>query len=73
MAMASTASGDIDPESDIGFTDGTYYPPKLQISKHTDIPEYKLSATQPRPTGSVWIKITEPNQGIKIDLKTSRA
>jgi len=70
MAIASTASADIDPESDIGFTDGTYYPPKLQISKHTDIPDYKLSATQPRPSGSVWIKITEPNQGIKIDLKT---
>lgn len=69
MAIASTASADIDPEADIGFTDGAYYPPKLQISKHTDIPEYKLADTSPRPSGSVWVKITEPNKGIKLDLK----
>jgi hypothetical protein len=47
----------------------TYYTPKLQISKHTQLPSYKIRDSEPRPTGSVWIKITEPNAGARWRVK----
>ena len=71
----STLGGDILIGGDstllgqIGITAGTYYPPALTIAKHTNIPEYKISDTYPRPTGSVWIKTTTPNLGAKYVVK----
>jgi hypothetical protein len=46
-------------------TNQVYNPVNMQISAHTQIPEYKLTAAQPRPTGSLWVKTTEPNRGAK--------
>jgi len=58
--------------SDIGVDVAVYYAPKLQISKHTQVPEWKLTnlfiGAAERPTGSVWIKTTEPNVGAKFSL-----
>jgi hypothetical protein len=55
---------------DLGVTAGrTYFPPKLTIAKHTQVPAYKSRDSEPRPTGSVWIKTTEPNQGARWRLK----
>ena len=71
----STLGGDILIGGDstllgqIGITAGTYYPPALTIAKHTNIPEYKISDTYTRPTGSVWIKTTTPNLGAKYVVK----
>ncbi len=31
-----------------GITEGTYYAPKLQISKHTDVPAYKTADANTR-------------------------
>ena len=53
----------------LGITAGNYYAPRLQISAHTSVPQYKRSATAPRPTGSVWLKTTEPNLGARIRVK----
>ena len=53
----------------IGGIVGTHYAPRLQISKHTQVPEFKSSSTYPRPTGSVWIKTTEPNLGSRFRVK----
>jgi hypothetical protein len=53
----------------LGITASTYYPPALQISKHTEVPSYKSSDANPRPTGSVWIKTTEPNSGARWRVK----
>jgi len=47
----------------------TFYPPALQISKHTQVPEFKETNSNPRPTGSVWIKTTEPNAGARWRVK----
>ena len=55
--------------SDIGLTAGTYYPPALQISKHTQIPLFKVTDPQSRPTGSVWIKTTQNNVGAHLFVK----
>ena len=54
----------------IGIASGTYYAPKLQISSHTNVPSYKSTDSNPRPTGSVWFKTTEPNLGASLVVKT---
>ena len=53
----------------LGITAGTYYPPALQVSPHTSIPEFKTSDTYTRPTGSVWFKTTEANLGARFRVK----
>ncbi len=55
--------------SEIGLTAGTFKAPALQITPHTDVPEFKLSDTAPRPTGSIWIKTTQPNLGARFRVK----
>ncbi len=76
----SSMSNEIDIEQvgvdtildDLGITPTRYYTPRLQISKHTQVPEWKLNnnlfGSAARPTGSVWIKTTEPNTGAKFSL-----
>jgi hypothetical protein len=54
---------------DLGLTAGSYYGPALQQTPHTQVPEWKVSNTNPRPTGSVWIKTTEPNAGARWRVK----
>ena len=54
----------------LGLTPNTtYYAPRLVISKHTQVPQWKRSATAPRPTGSLWVKTTEPNLGSRWRVK----
>lgn len=55
--------------SALGLTAGTYYTPKLQISKHTEVPQWKTGAIDTRPSGSVWIKTTNPNLGADWNVK----
>ena len=47
----------------------TFFPPTLHIAKHTQVPSFKETDTNPRPTGSVWIKTTEPNAGARWRVK----
>ena len=44
-----------------------YYAPRLEISKHTEVPQWRKNRANniDRPTGSVWIKTTEPNLGAR--------
>ena len=53
----------------LGLAAATYYPPALQISKHTNVPEFKSTDTYNRPTGSIWIKTTTPNAGARWRVK----
>jgi len=55
--------------SEFGITAGTYYSPALQVSPHTDVPEFKSGDTAPKPTGSIWYKTTEPNGGMDYRIK----
>jgi hypothetical protein len=59
--------------SALGGTAGLYYAPKLQQSPHTSVPTFKRSENSTSvagyPTGSVWIKTTEPNQGARLRAK----
>lgn len=51
--------------ADVKLSAKTYYVPALQISKHTQVPQWKTVGTGQvvRPTGSVWVKTTYPNLG----------
>lgn len=56
------------PLTTLGIVSGNHFAPKLQISKHTQVPTWKI-AQEDRPTGSIWIKTTEPNQGTRYRVK----
>jgi hypothetical protein len=51
------------------LTAGTYYGPALQQTPHTQVPAWKTGNDEVRPTGSVWIKTTEPNAGARWRVK----
>jgi len=53
----------------LGITQRDYYSPRLNIAPHTSVPEFKTNDTQPRPSGSVWVKTTSPNLGAKWSVK----
>ncbi len=57
--------------SQLGIVAGTYYAPDFKISPHTDVPLWKRSKSghTARPTGSVWMKTTEPNLGARWRVK----
>jgi len=55
--------------SDVGIKAGEYFPPTLSIAPHTSVPEYKSGDTEPKPTGSVWLKTTEPGEGARWRVK----
>ena len=63
-------AGTADLLTELGIASGTYYNTELSIAPHTSVPEYKLRDANPRPTGSVWIKTTEPNLGAVWNVKT---
>ena len=53
----------------LGLTAGTYRAPSLAIAPHTNVPEFKSTDTSPAPTGSIWLKTTEPNGGANFNIK----
>jgi hypothetical protein len=57
--------------SELGIDNDTYFGPALRQSPHTVVPQWKSSGTGQlaRPTGSVWIKTTEPNFGARLRVK----
>ena len=55
--------------AEAGLTAGTYYAPVLTTAPHTSVPEYKSGDTNPRPSGSLWIKTTQPNKGANWKVK----
>ncbi len=69
LTVSGTLAGVSTAASPVGIKSGTYYAPKLQISAHTQVPTFKSTDTNPRPTGSVWFKTTEPNLGASVRVK----
>ena len=63
----STAAGSAIAQ--LGISTGTFYGPAIQQTPHTSVPEWKSTNAKPRPTGSVWIKTTEPNFGARYIVK----
>ncbi len=54
---------------DAGITGGVLYNTlETQLSAHTSVPEWKSGDAEPRPTGSVWVKTTLPNDGADFNV-----
>jgi len=53
----------------LGIVEDTYQTPQLAIQPHTSVPAFKSTDTDPAPTGSVWIKTTNPNGGAEFAVK----
>lgn len=56
-------SGDEPVLTSLGLTAGVYLGPELQLSPHTQVPAWRANDATARPTGSVWVKTTEPSLG----------
>lgn len=52
----------------LGITAGIYYVPFLQQSPHTQVPRWRSTDPQPRPTGSIWHKTTSVNLGTLLSI-----
>jgi hypothetical protein len=52
-----------------GIEPTVYAGPGFQQSPHTQVPEWKSTDLDPRPSKSVWIKTTEPNAGARWRVK----
>jgi len=66
LIIQGTSGSDLAYQIGLTSADGgisTYYSPLLSIQSHTSVPAYKLTDSNPRPTGSVWVKSTYPNLG----------
>ena len=75
LGYITLGTGTIDPGTifaSIG-TQRTFYVPDLQISAHTSVPQWKSVGTTARPTGSVWVKTTDPNAGARWRVKRWKA
>jgi hypothetical protein len=56
--------------SDLGITVGNYFQPSLAYGTSAQMPLWTSSQSQPRPTGSVWIKVGASGNG--LDLAVSQ-
>ena len=52
------------PLADMGITTGTYYQALVTYGTSAQMPLWTASQTQPRPTGSVWIKVGAAGNGL---------
>lgn len=55
--------------TDAGITSRIYYAPVLQASPNYTVPQWRSSSPEPHPTGSVWNKTNNVNQGADIVVK----
>ena len=65
IVMSTTS----DVLTDCGIAVGTYRNTSFVNAPHTSVPEWKTRDSSPAPTGSVWIKSTDPNLGAKWSVK----
>jgi hypothetical protein len=65
IVMSTTS----DVLTDCGIAVGTYRYTSFANAPHTSVPEWKTRDSSPAPTGSVWLKSTDPNLGAKWSVK----
>jgi hypothetical protein len=66
ISLANTSGT---PLTTLGIALGEYYAPSYQPSPSYTVPRWGSSQTQPHPTGSVWQKISDVNQGAQLVVK----
>ena len=65
-AYITLAEGSGTPLADLGITPGTYYQPSMVYGTSAQQPLWTSSQAQPRPTGSVWIKVGVSGSGMNL-------
>ena len=55
--------------SEVGIAVGVYDTPSIFIGPHTQVPQWKVTSTYPRPSGSIWIKTTNVALGAHFVVK----
>lgn len=50
--------------ADLGISEGTYYQPSMAYGTSAQQPLWQSSQSQPRPSGSVWIKVGSAGNGL---------
>lgn len=53
----------------LGIEANSYLTPALQQSANYTVPRWRTTDSSPRPTGSVWNKVTSANSGVDISVK----
>jgi hypothetical protein len=66
ISLANTSGT---PLTTLGIAQGESYAPSYQPSPSYQVPRWGSSQTQPHPTGSVWQKISDVNQGAQLVVK----
>jgi hypothetical protein len=66
ISLANTSGT---PLTTLGIALGEYYAPAYQPSPSYTVPRWGSSQTEPHPTGSVWQKISDVNQGAQLVVK----
>ena len=71
--VAISVAGDAGMLADLGVTAGSYLAPTLALAPHYQVPTFKRTDNTGseigRPTGSVWVKTTDPNAGARWRVK----
>jgi hypothetical protein len=57
----------------VGITPRIYYAPVLQASPNYTVPQWRSSSPEPHPSGSVWNKTNNVNQGTDLVVKKYNA
>lgn len=57
------------PLTTAGITPNLYYAPAVQQSPNYQVPQWRSTSPQPHPTGSVWNKTTNVNNGANLVVK----
>ena len=58
---------------DLGITAGTYNLPDLHYGSYVDVPAWRASDVEPRPSQSIWIKTSALGDGMNLQLKEYNA
>jgi hypothetical protein len=67
--IISISAGTGTPLASLGIVATEYFAPSYQASPSYTMPRWRTSDTQPHPTGSVWQKISNVNQGANLIVK----
>jgi Phage tail sheath C-terminal domain len=65
IAIANTSGT---PLTNLGITGGTYYDAALSYGAHYSVPAWKSTDSNPRPSGSIWLKTTAVNSGANFTV-----
>ena len=55
--------------NNLGIRADTYFRPAVQQTSHTNVPRWKFTDSEPRPSLSVWVKTTSVNFGASFSVK----